>query len=64
MAANQELRNMMKNRSQELGLSVYYPSLELCTDNAAMIAGNANISYIMGNYAPLNINAYPGLLSL
>ncbi|HBQ25596.1 MAG TPA: tRNA (adenosine(37)-N6)-threonylcarbamoyltransferase complex transferase subunit TsaD [Syntrophomonas sp.] len=64
VAANQELRNMMKNRSQELGLSVYYPSLELCTDNAAMIAGNANISYIMGNYAPLNINAYPGLLSL
>ncbi len=64
VAANQELRNMMKNKSQELGLSVYYPSLELCTDNAAMIAGNANISYIMGNYAPLNINAYPGLLSL
>lgn len=64
VAANQELRNMMKNRGQELGLSVYYPSLLLCTDNAAMIAGNAHNSYIKGDFAPLNINAYPGLLSL
>ncbi len=64
VAANQELRNMMKYRGQELGLSVHYPSLQLCTDNAAMIAGNAYIGYRMGNFAPLNVNAYPGLLSL
>jgi N6-L-threonylcarbamoyladenine synthase len=64
VAANQELRNMMKYRGQELGLSVHYPSLQLCTDNAAMIAGNAYIGFIKGNFAPLNVNAYPGLLSL
>ncbi|HHV17020.1 MAG TPA: tRNA (adenosine(37)-N6)-threonylcarbamoyltransferase complex transferase subunit TsaD [Gelria sp.] len=64
VAANRELRNLMKNRSQELGLPVYYPSLQLCTDNAAMIAGNAHISYVKGDFAPLHINAYPGLLSL
>jgi len=64
VAANQELRNLMKNSGQDIGLSVYYPSLLLCTDNAAMIAGNAHISYIRGDFAPLNVNAYPGLLSL
>lgn len=64
VAANQELRNMMKYRGQEIGLSVHYPSLQLCTDNAAMIAGNAYIGFIKGNFAPLNVNAYPGLLSL
>lgn len=64
VAANKELRNLMKNRGQDLGLPVYYPSLQLCTDNAAMIAGNAHINYTKGIFAPLNINAYPGLLSL
>ncbi len=64
VAANQELRNMMKNRGEDIGLSVYYPSLSLCTDNAAMIAGNAHIGYTRGDFAPLNVNAYPGLMSL
>lgn len=64
VAANQQLRNLMKNRGQEQGLPVYYPSLHLCTDNAAMIAGNAHINYTRGIFAPLNVNAYPGLLSL
>lgn len=64
VAANQQLRNLMKNRGQELGLPVYYPSLQLCTDNAAMIAGSAHINYVRGSFASLNVNAYPGLLSL
>ncbi len=62
VAANQELRNLMKKRGREQGLPVYYPSLHLCTDNAAMIAGNAHIKYIKNIYAPLNVNAYPGLI--
>lgn len=64
VAANQQLRILMKNRAQEQGLPVYYPSLHLCTDNAAMIAGNAHINYNRGNFAPLKVNAYPGLMSL
>lgn len=64
VAANQALRFLMKKRGQDIGIPVYYPSLKLCTDNAAMIAGNACNSYVRGKFAPLNINAYPGLLSL
>jgi N6-L-threonylcarbamoyladenine synthase len=64
VAANQKLRNLMKNRAQEQALPVYYPSLHLCTDNAAMIAGSAHINYNRGIFAPLNVNAFPGLMSL
>lgn len=39
VAANSALRKQMSQRCEELGLSLYYPSLKLCTDNAAMIAG-------------------------
>ncbi|MGI5912567.1 MAG: tRNA (adenosine(37)-N6)-threonylcarbamoyltransferase complex transferase subunit TsaD [Syntrophomonadaceae bacterium] len=64
VAANKHLRSLLKTRGQDVGLPVYYPSLQLCTDNAAMIAGNAYISFINGSFAPLNVNAYPGLLTL
>ncbi|MDD3269233.1 MAG: tRNA (adenosine(37)-N6)-threonylcarbamoyltransferase complex transferase subunit TsaD [Syntrophomonadaceae bacterium] len=64
VAANQRLRNMMKERSKALGLQLYYPALNLCTDNAAMIAGDAHYYYINGRFAPLTLNAYPGLWSL
>lgn len=39
VAANSELRKRMSERCYELGYNLYYPSLKLCTDNAAMIAG-------------------------
>lgn len=64
VAANQTLRNMMINRTGEEGRQIYFPALPLCTDNAAMIAGNAHHYYLDGQFAPLNINAYPGLMSL
>ena len=43
---------------------LYFPSLGLCTDNAAMIAGKAYHDYVNGNFAPLNTNAHPSLFSL
>ncbi len=61
VAANQELRKMAENRAEETGIRCFYPSLKLCTDNAAMIAGVAFSSYIKRDFAPLNINAHPGL---
>ena len=64
VAANSELRKMMKFKSELAGLKVYYPSLKLCTDNAAMIAGTAYSQYSKGDFAPLNLNAYASLLSL
>lgn len=64
VAANQKLRNMLKKRAEDLSLKLYYPALNLCTDNAAMIAGDAHYHYISGQFAPLTLNAHPGLWSL
>ncbi|MEN6349808.1 MAG: tRNA (adenosine(37)-N6)-threonylcarbamoyltransferase complex transferase subunit TsaD [Syntrophomonas sp.] len=64
VAANQELRSLMKKRTEMVGLNLCYPSLSLCTDNAAMIAGQAHYNYINRHFASLSLNAYPGLLSL
>ncbi len=41
VAANQELRHQMLCKAQSSAVSVFFPSLPLCTDNAAMIAGLA-----------------------
>ncbi len=64
VAANQQLRFLLKEKAGQENIKVYYPSLSLCTDNAAMIAGVAYQQYITKSYAPLELNAYPGLLSL
>ncbi len=39
VSANLELRCQMKAKATLDGIQVFYPSLPLCTDNAAMIAG-------------------------
>lgn len=38
VAANSLLRKELKNKAKKEGIEVYYPSMGLCTDNAAMIA--------------------------
>ena len=38
VGANQRLRQRFDQAAAELGVMVYYPDLELCTDNGAMIA--------------------------
>jgi N6-L-threonylcarbamoyladenine synthase len=55
VAANSELRATLKERAAELGVQVWIPPTELCTDNAAMIAGAARF------LQPL---AYPDYLGL
>lgn len=64
VAANEHLRNMMNKGCEEKNLRLFYPSLRLCTDNAAMIAGNAYHYYVHSQFAPLSLNAYAGLSSL
>ena len=41
VAANNGIRNGMKKACEENGLKLYYPSIGLCTDNAAMIGAAA-----------------------
>ncbi|MES1980875.1 MAG: tRNA (adenosine(37)-N6)-threonylcarbamoyltransferase complex transferase subunit TsaD [Pseudomonadota bacterium] len=38
VGANQELRNQLNQAAKQQGFRVYYPDLEFCTDNGAMIA--------------------------
>lgn len=59
VAANGELRRKMAQAADNRGYKLYYPSLGLCTDNGAMIAGKAYFDYQIGNFAPLYINAHP-----
>lgn len=64
VAANRQLRTKLQEEAKDYRLKVYYPSLPLCTDNAAMIAGRGYIHYMDRDFAGLDLNAYPGLSSL
>lgn len=63
VAANSHLRRRLQQRlSGELpSLDLHFPPPELCTDNAAMIAAAAYPRYKQRLFAPLNLNAQPGL---
>lgn len=64
VAANQALREKMELYANKNQYKLYFPSLALCTDNAAMIAGKGYHDYVIGDFAPLNTNAHPHLVSL
>jgi len=65
VSANSGLREAFKNRCGELGLTLYFPPLELCGDNAAMIGAQAYYEYQSqsqaGRLAGLALNAYASL---
>ena len=63
VAANSHLRRFMEQRlASDLPHTAFHvPPLELCTDNAAMIAAAAYPLYQKGIFAPLNLNAHPSL---
>jgi len=63
VAANSHLRSRLQERltAATPGTALHIPPLELCTDNAAMIAAAAYPLYQESRFAPLNLNAYPGL---
>ena len=57
VAANTALRRGMYAQASKHGIEVYYPSLSLCMDNAAMVAAAAIPKYKAGLYSPLSVNA-------
>ncbi|MEP9412223.1 MAG: tRNA (adenosine(37)-N6)-threonylcarbamoyltransferase complex transferase subunit TsaD [Candidatus Brocadia sp.] len=59
VAANSRLRQRLKDKSKELSIPVYCPSVRLCTDNAAMVAGLAYKKYLEGDVAGLDIEVIP-----
>lgn len=61
VSANSFLRESMAKACEENNIEIFIPRLNLCTDNAAMIASAAYFEYIKQNFANLTLNAYPSL---
>lgn len=61
VAANSRLRACLVEAGKEMGIAVYAPPLELCTDNAAMIASAGYYRLRRGEVSPWSLNAEPGL---
>lgn len=61
VAANNPLRMRVMSKAAEENMNVYYPSLGLCTDNAAMIGCAAFAEYEKGVRADLSLNAIANL---
>lgn len=58
VAANGNLRDIFREKADEKNCDVYFPSLEYCTDNAAMIGYRAQF---VEERADLDLNAQPRL---
>lgn len=61
VAANGELRATFEREADRRGLKVFFPSRELSTDNAAMIAAAAYPRLLAGQLADSTLNAEPVL---
>lgn len=61
VAANSTLRKQLLEEGKKRNISVLFPDIVLCTDNAAMIGSAAYFKYISGYKSDFNINAKPNL---
>ena len=59
VAANSRLRSKLKMACGNIGAQLVYPPLELCTDNAAMIAAAGAIHLERGERSSFETNAVP-----
>lgn len=57
VAANSQLRERFIERSADESIPVYFPSLRLSTDNAAMIAAAAYPKFVAGDFAGEELSA-------
>ena len=61
VAANNELRQAFERDAAQEGLPVYFPSRQLSTDNAAMIAAAAYPKFLAKDFASMDFSAEAGL---
>ena len=61
VAANRELRERFTREAAARGVRIYFPTLALSTDNAAMIAAAAWPRLLAQEFAPLELSADPSL---
>ncbi|MFH1700745.1 MAG: tRNA (adenosine(37)-N6)-threonylcarbamoyltransferase complex transferase subunit TsaD [Candidatus Zixiibacteriota bacterium] len=59
VAANSRLRKKLFEMCQTMGVRLIYPPFNLCTDNAAMIAGAAFFQRMRGEISDMTTNAIP-----
>ncbi|MDD2332232.1 MAG: tRNA (adenosine(37)-N6)-threonylcarbamoyltransferase complex transferase subunit TsaD, partial [Candidatus Cloacimonetes bacterium] len=57
VAANSHLRSTLSLAGEKHGIEIYYPSLQLCLDNAAMVAAAAIPKLKKNMFSPLDVNA-------
>jgi N6-L-threonylcarbamoyladenine synthase len=57
VGANQRLRSRLATAAREIGAEVFYPRLEFCTDNGAMIAYAGMLRLAAGETSPAPIEA-------
>lgn len=61
VSANSELRRRLKEAALHRGYEVFFPKLEFCTDNGAMVAMVAYTKLKEGKTSSLELTAEPGL---
>ncbi|OGT30693.1 MAG: tRNA (adenosine(37)-N6)-threonylcarbamoyltransferase complex transferase subunit TsaD [Gammaproteobacteria bacterium RIFCSPHIGHO2_12_FULL_35_23] len=59
VSANKSLRADLAKMASEMGAKLYYPKLEFCTDNGAMIAYTGCQRLLLGQHDDLTIKARP-----
>ncbi|MBR6780833.1 MAG: tRNA (adenosine(37)-N6)-threonylcarbamoyltransferase complex transferase subunit TsaD [Clostridia bacterium] len=57
VSANSVLRKQMTTLCEKNGISLYYPEISLCGDNAAMVGAQGYYEYIDGHLSDLHLNA-------
>ncbi len=61
VSANKRLREKARRKAEKWNYEIFFPPLELCTDNALMVAKAGYEKYLKGETSPLELNADPNL---
>ena len=58
VAANSALRTQLSEKASKLNIQVFYPSVSLCMDNAAMVGAAAVPKLLNHQFSSLDVNAF------
>jgi len=58
VAANSALRTQLCEKASRLNIQVFYPSVSLCMDNAAMVGAAAIPKFLHQQFSSLDVNAF------